>query len=174
MHLGFQARDYNLPPLPKIWDIPLNVGLGMAIKHSLSRRLPSNHSTQKQLWYQILSVLALIPLLVGSLLILTALTGFLVWPTIWEQVIMGSLYVLASFVLSNALQKQWRLALGWLFLVAAIWLGLIWSAIEVGIVAAALAGLGTALLSREFLRRRRQYLAERNDQKSTRKKTGQR
>ena len=160
--------------MSKIWDVPLNVGLGMAIKHSLSRRSPPNHSAQKQLWPQILSVLALVPLLVGSLLILTALTGFLVWPTVWEQVIMGSLYVLVSFALSNALQKQWRLTLGWLLLGAAIWVGLVWSVIEVRIVAAVLAGLGTALISKEFLRRRQQYLAEHSDQKSARKKARQR
>jgi len=142
----------------------------MAIKHSLSRRSPSNYSAQKQIWHQILSVLALVPLLVGSLLILTALTGFLVWPTAWEQVIIGGLYVLVSFALSNALQKQWRLTLGWLLLVGAIWLGLIWPVLEVRIGVAALVGLAIALLSREFLRRRHQYLAEHSGQKFARKK----
>ena len=64
--------------------------------------------------------------------------------------------------------------MGWLLLGAAIWVGLVWSVIEVRIVAAVLAGLGTALISKEFLRRRQQYLAEHSDQKSARKKARQR
>ncbi|MCG3211310.1 MAG: hypothetical protein FOGNACKC_04953 [Anaerolineae bacterium] len=146
----------------------------MAIKHSLSRRSLSNHSTQKQLWYQIFLVLALVPLLVGILLILTALTGALVRPTAWEQAIIGSLYILTSFVLSNVLQKQWKLMLGWLLLGAAIWLGLNWAETGVRILAAAMAGGGIALIFREFLRRRQQYLAEHGNQKFAAKRSKQR
>lgn len=146
----------------------------MAIKHSLSRRSLPNHSAEKQLWYQIFLVLALVPLLVGILLILTALTGALVRPTAWEQAIIGSLYILASFVLSNVLQKQWKLMLGWLLLGAAIWLGLNWAETGVRILAAAMAGGGIALIFREFLRRRQQYLAEHGNQKFAAKRSKQR
>lgn len=138
----------------------------MAIKRSFTQRSLPNHSTQKQLWYQTLLLLALVPLLVGILLILTALTGVVVWYTPWEQVVIGGLYIVVSFVFSNLLQKHWKLAVGWLLLGAAVWLGMSWPAVEVKVAAAALAGLSIAVLSREFLRKRQQYLANRNGKKS--------
>ena len=144
----------------------------MAIKRSFNQRSLSNQVVQKQVWYQLLLVLALVPLLIGVLLVLTALTGARVWPTAWEQAIIGGLYILVSFVFSNLLQKQWRLAAGWLLLGTAVWLGMNWPLIEVKVGAAVLLGLSLALISGEFLRRRRQYLAEHRVQKTVSKKHG--
>jgi hypothetical protein len=132
--------------------------LNMASKRSLSQRSSSKHSTRKQSWQQILLLLALVPLVVGLLLILTALTGAVVWGTSWEQAVIGGFYILFSFVASNALQKQWTLVIGWLLLGVAAWLGINWPEVVARIIAAPLAGLSVALISREFLRRRRQYL----------------
>jgi len=103
-------------------------------------------------------LLALVPLGVGVLLIISAFTGIVVWGGPREQVIIGGLYVLFSFVASNAVQKEWVLAGGWTLLGLAAWLVL--SRQETGskIIAAAFFGIGVAALSRELLRRRREYL----------------
>ena len=126
-----------------------------------SRRLTPGRSSKKQTRREILQVVALIPLVLGGLLILTDLTGAVVWGSAGQQLAMGSFYVLFSFVLSNAFQKQWQLTLGWLVLGAALWLAISGSDHGVRIVAAALTALSIGVLAREFLRRRRQYLDSR-------------
>ena len=126
-----------------------------------SRRLTPGRSSKKQTRREILQVVALIPLVLGGLLILTDLTGAVVWGSAGQQLAMGSFYVLFSFALSNAFQKQWQLTLGWLVLGAALWLAISGSDHGVRIVAAALIALSIGVLAREFLRRRRQYLDSR-------------
>ena len=126
-----------------------------------SRRLTPGRSSKKQTRREILQVVALIPLVLGGLLILTDLTGAVVWGIAGQQLAMGSFYVLFSFALSNAFQKQWQLTLGWLVLGAALWLAISGSDHGVRIVAAALTALSIGVLAREFLRRRRQYLDSR-------------
>lgn len=126
-----------------------------------SRRLTPGRSSKKQTRREILQVVALIPLVLGGLLILTDLTGAVVWGSAGQQLAMGSFYVLFSFALSNAFQKQWQLTLGWLVLGAALWLAISGSDHGVRIVAAALTALSIGVLAREFLRRRRQYLDSR-------------
>jgi hypothetical protein len=71
---------------------------------------------------------------------------------------MGGFYVLLSFALSNALQKQWLLALSWLLLGAGIGLAIGGSDNGIRIVAAVAIATSIGVLAREFLRRRRQYL----------------
>jgi len=129
-----------------------------------SRRSRTRHSSSKLLggqrpfWQQVLALLALVPLVVGALLILTTLTGLLVWSGPREQVIMGACYILLSFALSNALQKQWTLVAGWLLMGVAIWLGTHWTHLGLRIFAAAWAGVGVMLISKKFFQQRRQYL----------------
>jgi hypothetical protein len=115
----------------------------------------------------------MVPLFIGLLLILTALTGAVVWGTPQEQAVIGGFYILLSFVASNLLQKQWVLAVGWSLPGVAAWVGTSWPGVEAKVVAAVLAGLGVALISREFLRRRQQYLDKRPAEKSPAGKDGQ-
>ncbi len=122
------------------------------------RRLPPSRSSQKKNWSEALQVLALAPLAVGVLLLLTALTGLLVWGSALGQIVAGIVYILLAFALSNAVQKQWGLAAGWLMVGGALWLELGLPVDAVRIAAGALAAVGVAILAREFLRRRRQYL----------------
>ena len=100
----------------------------------------------------------MMPLGVGLLLVITALAGAVVWGTAQEQVMMGGFYILFSFVAANAIQKQWELVAGWALVGVAIWLMLNRTEMGAKVAAAAFIGVGVALLSREFLRRRRQYL----------------
>ena len=91
-------------------------------------------------------------------MIISAFTGVVVWGAPREQVIMGGFYVLFSFIASNAIQKEWVLAGGWTLLGLATWLVMNRQETETRIIAAALLGIGVAALSRELLRRRREYL----------------
>jgi uncharacterized membrane protein HdeD (DUF308 family) len=122
------------------------------------QKASSKHGHQKRSWEKWLLLLAMVPLAVGILLIISAFTDAVVWSTPRTQVLMGVFYILFSFVASNAIQKQWNLAAGWTLLGLAIWLGLNRQETVVKIIAAALLGISVSLIMREFLRRRRRYL----------------
>ena len=129
----------------------------MAAKR-LIQNSSSKHGDPKPFWQKWLLLLVMVPLGVGVLLIICVLTDVLVWDTPRKQVMMGGLYILFSFVASNAIQKQWLLAAGWALLGLAAWLGLSQQETVVKIIAAAFLGMSVAVLMREFLRRRRRYL----------------
>ena len=123
-----------------------------------NRRSTASHTSHKQTRHEILQILAIVPLVVGGLLLLTAFTGLIVWDTAESQVVMGCLYILISFGASNAIQKKWLLTSGWLLLGIALWLFESGPDIVIRILAGAIVSVSIALLAREFLRRRRQYL----------------
>jgi hypothetical protein len=118
----------------------------------------AKHGDPKRFWQKWLLLLAMVPLGVGLLLIISSFTGFLAWGTPRKQVVMGGLYILFSFVASNAIQKQWILAAGWTLLGLAAWLILNQQETVFKIIAAAFLGISVPLLMREFLGRRRRYL----------------
>jgi hypothetical protein len=128
-----------------------------------AKRFIQNSSSQgggsKPSWQKWLLLLTMVPLGVGILLIISAFTDAVVWDTPRQQVVMGSLYILASFVASNAIQKQWVLAASWTLLGLSTWVGLSQKETAFKILAAAFLGISVALLMREFLRRRRRYLS---------------
>jgi hypothetical protein len=128
-----------------------------SVRHSSSKPAP-----RKSAWQRALLLLTIAPFGVGLLLIITTLVGVIVWDTPGQQIIMGGFYILFSFVASNAVQKQWKLAVGWTLLGIAAWLVLNRPEIEAKVIAAALIGIGVALLSKEFLQRRRQALESGN------------
>ncbi len=125
---------------------------------SLIRNPSSKSGGSRRSWHQWLLLLAMVPLGVGLLLIISAFTGVVVWGTPEKQVMMGGLYILSSFIASNAIRKQWFLAAGWTLLGLAVWLGLDHRQAVAKILAAAFFGTSMALLAREFFRRRRRYL----------------
>jgi hypothetical protein len=125
---------------------------------SLIRSPSSKPGGSKRFWHHWLLILAMVPLGVGLLLIISAFTGVVVWGTLEKQVLMGGLYILFSFAASNAIQRQWTLAAGWTLLGLGAWLGLNHREAEAKIIAAALFGTSIALLAREFFRRRHRYL----------------
>jgi hypothetical protein len=129
----------------------------VAAKQSI-RRAASRRGVRHVPWQRALLLLAVAPLAVGILLIITASVGFIVWDTPMQQIIMGGFYILFSFAASNAVQKEWKLAASWALLGVAAWLALNRPETGVKIVAAALIGLSVTLISSEFLRRRRQAL----------------
>jgi uncharacterized membrane protein HdeD (DUF308 family) len=129
----------------------------VAAKQSI-RRQASGHGARQAPWRRALLLLAVAPLGVGILLIIMTTVGFIVWDTPMQQVIVGGFYILFSFAASNAVQKEWKLAAGWTLLGVAAWLALNRPETGAKVAAAALMGLSVTLLSKEFLRRRRQAL----------------
>jgi hypothetical protein len=129
----------------------------MAVKRFI-RPSSSRRRAENLPWQQRLLLLSMVPLAVGILLIIGALTGAVIWGTARKQLVMGGFYALFSFVASNLIQKHWVLAGCWTLLGVAIWLVLNQQQTEARIMAAAFLAIGVALLSREFLRRRRHYL----------------
>jgi len=129
-------------------------------KRSSTRRSSSQRRTRKPTWQQWLLALMLVPLGVGLLLILGALTNVIVWGSRQKQGVMGGFYVLFSFVASNAIQKQWVLSAGWTLLGAAAWLALNRPEVWARVAAATLVGIGVGLITREFFRRWRRRPAK--------------
>jgi multisubunit Na+/H+ antiporter MnhE subunit len=129
----------------------------MAVERFI-RPSSSRRRAQKLSWQQRLVLLSMVPLAVGVLLIIGALTGAVVWGTARKQLVMGGFYALFSFVASNLIQKRWVLAGCWTLLGLAVWLVVNQQQTEARIMAAAFLAIAVALLSREFLRRRRHYL----------------
>lgn len=113
----------------------------------------SSDEVQKKSWREQLLPLTLTLLAAGLLMIFGAVLDIVVWISPPAQALLGGLFVLISFVLSNALQKQWNLALGWLLLGAAIWLWLSWLGTWMRGLAYLLGGVGLFLLAKEFMRR---------------------
>jgi hypothetical protein len=130
----------------------------MAAKRS-SKNSSSPRGGPRRSWQKWLLLLAMVPLGVGVLLIISAFTDAVVWGTARQQVMMGGLYILGSFVASNALQKQWMLAASWTLLGLSTWVGLSQQEAAYKILAAAFLAISVSLLMREFLRRRRRYLS---------------
>ncbi len=104
-------------------------------------------------WRKWLLVFTTAPLALGLLFIAVTLLDIVVWGSLELQAVVGIFCVLASFVASNALQKQWSLAGGWLLLGVAIWLWLNWGGAWVRGLSYGVGGLGLFLLSREFMQR---------------------
>jgi len=144
---------------------PLNV-TWVVINMPKGKTSPQSLASARPTWKALLSLLALAPLLLGAMLIIAATADILVWDTPWQQVTMAGLYILVSFVATNALERQWVLVSGWSLLGLAVWTAVTWQEWPGRIMAGALAGVGVALLSREFFRRRRLYLDEKSGGRS--------
>lgn len=126
----------------------------MSGKRSSTRRptspAPADSSDRRA---RSLLALTLIPLIVGLVLIFTALVGLTLWGSWAAQAVAGGLLVLASFAASNALQKQWLLAAGWLLVGAGIGLGFSLVQTWATVAAFLMGGLGLYLLLNEFIKR---------------------
>ena len=112
---------------------------------------PPGKNWQKQLLPATLTLLA-----AGLLLVFGAVFEITVWVSPPTQALAGGMLMLISFAASNALQKQWNLAAGWLLLGAAILLWFSWPQVWGRGLAYVLGGGGLFFLSKEFMDRFRQ------------------
>ncbi len=130
----------------------------MAGKRSKNKRVSNKNQTSLQevpqeVWKKWLLTFSMAPLVLGLLLIASTLLDIVVWGSLELQAVVGVFCVLVSFVASNALQKQWLLAGGWLLLTVAVWMWLNWRGTWVRGLSYIVAGLGLFLLAREFMQR---------------------
>ena len=123
------------------------------VKRALNKDQSSPQKAPQEVWRKWLLVFSMAPLVLGLMLIIATLLDIVVWGSLELQAVVGVLCVLVSFVASNALQKQWNLAGGWLLLGGAVWLWVNWRETWVRGLAYVIGGLGLVLLAREFMQR---------------------
>ncbi len=77
-------------------------------------------------WTRLFLALTLVPLVIGILLIGAWLLDISIFDDLQSQTLVGILFILISFTASNALQKKYKLAIGWFLLTLADLTLLIW------------------------------------------------
>lgn len=102
---------------------------------------------------RLLLALTLVPLVIGGLLILGWALDIYLWDNAITQIYVGILFILASFALSNGLQKNWFAASGWALLAVSDVLLLVVINLVSQIAAFVLGAVGLLLLGVEFYRR---------------------
>lgn len=128
----------------------------MAKKRSPQRRRAVQTAPQMARWQQLLLLVTVVPMLAGIFLFVASWFDIQLFGTPESQTIAGALLALLGFAAANALQKLWRLALGWLLIAVGVWLAtaapgtpLLWAGVAVGAV-------GLALVLWAFVERYRQ------------------
>ena len=117
-------------------------------KQNLANKKPEN---TQPLSISILLTLTLVPLVIGILMIGAWALDIELWEDAQAQVIIGLLFILISFAVSNALQKKWRLAAGWSVLAISDAILLLWLNVTVQIIALILAAVGLVIIISEFI-----------------------
>lgn len=100
----------------------------------------------------ILLTLTLVPLVIGVILIGAWVLDIEIFEDPQAQLIVGIFFFLLTFATSNALQKRWRLALGWGLLAVADIITLGWLNVAVQVIALIVGLIGLVLLGIEFYR----------------------
>ena len=113
-----------------------------------SRKKKAEQAQRKRdAWKNVLLALTLVPLVIGVLLVvLWAGLDIDLWDARENQVVVGTLFILLSFGLSNAVQKNWMASAGWLLLMAGDAVLLTTRNLTVQIASGVLGGLGLIFL----------------------------
>lgn len=119
-------------------------------RKALPQKRQTNH---KPSWSRLALALTLVPLIAGVLFIAMWALDFYLWEPGENQAMIGLLFILLSFALSNAVQRNWILATGWGLLTVADLLLLVVVSLPVQIAAIAAVVIGLGLLLFEFYRR---------------------
>jgi hypothetical protein len=123
----------------------------MAKKHNKKHQVKNKAGNEPVLWVNILLTLTLVPMVVGILMIGAWALDILFWEDAQAQIVIGILFILVSFAVSNALQKRWRLAAGWSFLAISDLILLFWLDVTVQIIAIGIGSLGLLIIIVEFV-----------------------
>lgn len=102
---------------------------------------------------RLLLALTLVPLVIGGLMILGWALDISLWEEPNTQIYIGVMFILGSFVVSNALQSYWYAAGGWALLLVADTLLLLYTNLALQVAAFILGGAGLVLLGLEFAQR---------------------
>jgi hypothetical protein len=121
-----------------------------------SRSKKSGLQKQSSPGRNVLLTLTLVPLVVGILLIGAWVIDISILEDSQSQMLVGILFFLLSFAASNALQKRWRLAVGWGLLMCADLVILAWLELWAQTVAIGFGLVGLIFLAVEFYRQYQQ------------------
>lgn len=130
----------------------------MPARSSKKKSTSARQSTaveERPRWVRLLLLLTLVPMVIGLLLILAWAMDWNVTGRLDDQIVIGTLFLLASFSATNALQQKWYPAAGWLLLAIADGLILAGRQVAVQAVGVALGVGGLTLLGIEFYQRYR-------------------
>jgi len=100
--------------------------------------------------------LTLVPLVIGIILIGAWVLDLEILDNQQSQITVGIFFFLLSFTASNAIQKRWRLAIGWGLLAIADIVTLGWLIVTIQIVAISIGLIGVILLGIEFYKQYQQ------------------
>ena len=112
-----------------------------------------------------LLTLALVPMVIGLILIGAWVLDIEILADSQSQIIVGIFFFLLTFTASNALQKRWPLALGWGLLAVADIISLGWLNVVVQVVALVVGLIGLGLLTIEFYRQYQRNKTQAKDRK---------
>lgn len=101
-------------------------------------------------WARVALALTLVPLVGGLLLMAAWALDIQLTRDLESQAWVGLLFMLLSFVLSNLIQRRWRLFLGWLLLSLADLILLVWVSLYAQGMAGIIGVAGILILGIEF------------------------
>ena len=123
----------------------------------MARRKNRNKSAvphkQRGLWTSLLLALSLVPMVLGLLLIGAWAIDINIFDNPQSQTLVGILFILFGFAMSNALQKKRDLAIGWALLTIADLVLLFWIELWAQIVAIIAGAAGLTILLITFYKR---------------------
>jgi hypothetical protein len=119
-------------------------------KKSTSKNKNASPARKSSPGKNVFLALSLVPLVIGLILIGAWVLDIEVLGTPQSQVIVGIFFFLVSFAASNALQKRWRLAVGWGALAVADIVTLAWLNVVAQVIALGIGLIGLTLLGIEF------------------------
>jgi uncharacterized membrane protein len=105
---------------------------------------------------KILLTLSLVPLIIGMILLGAWVLDIEILSEPQAQITVAIFFFLLAFTTSNALQRRWRLALGWGLLAVADIISLAWLNVAVQVAALTSGFIGLILLGIEFYRQYQQ------------------
>lgn len=124
----------------------------MSAKSKAKRSVKKTGKPSQGFWQRLLLVLSLVPMASGIFLILAWALDWDLYGSLENQIVVGTLFILGSFALSNLGQKKYRLAAGWACLMVAdalVLVGQPWLLVTGGVVGLA----GLILIGIEFFQR---------------------
>jgi hypothetical protein len=112
----------------------------------------SSNQAQRNPWL----VLSLVPLIIGALMVIFWGLDIYLWEPADTQITIGVLFILLSFASSNAIQKNWYPAVGWILIAVADFVILTSLVGWIQIIGFVVGGIGLILIGIEFYQRWKQ------------------
>jgi hypothetical protein len=122
----------------------------MAANKSINKKNEAKIEVQRSPWQNVFLALSLVPLVAGALLILAWALDWDLIGALENQVYIGILFLLLSFTISNLVQQRWLLFAGWLLLLVADFLFLVWVNPLAQILAGVLGIVGAILIGYRY------------------------